>query len=170
MRILFQLLLLLAFVPVIATPSLSEGLVRDFNGKKWKEIDHHEDANGLVYEYTPEDQNQKNWTDKVTVQVFPGNKLSLKDYVSQFNAMMQSRKDVKFETKVVEDDPHQKVYEWTFTNQNGKPEMVGWMRVLSDDKALKALHVQVKNPSDVNALRTTWMPIIKEYNFTPQKA
>lgn len=168
MRLLLQLFFIAALLPLVAAPSLSEGLVREFNGKKWKEIDHHEDANGLVYEYTPVDQNQTNWTDKVTIQVFPGKSLSLKDYVTQFNSVMVKRKDVTFESRAIEDKPEEKIFEWSLINQGGQPEMIGWMRVLVDDKALKAIHVQQKRPNDVDALRNTWLPIIKEYDFTPR--
>jgi hypothetical protein len=147
--------------------SLSDSLKRDFKGKEWKELDHHEDESGLIYEYIPKEEGANKWSEKVTVQIFPGERLSLKDYLTQFHGMMQARSESGFKSTLLEDQPQEKIYEWTVHNSLGQFEMGGWMRVLTDDKALKAFHVQVKKPEDMTALRKQWVPLIKAYDFKP---
>lgn len=160
-----KLFLALALVPIICFASLSEGLNRNFAGKEWKEFDHHEDENGLVYEYIPKNQTSAEWNEKVTVQVFPGERLSITDYTGQFLEMMKNQPG--FKSEVLTNEPQEKIYEWTFNSPKGNLERIGWMRVISNGKALKAIHVQIKNPTNAES-RQTWLPILKNYDFDPR--
>lgn len=168
MRLPFRALLFLVLIPLTVVASLSEGLVRNFGQTKWKELKHSEDASGLVYEYIPADQESGRWTEKVTVQIYPGKNFSLTDFVKQFHALMQEQKDMTYHDQFLLNKPDEKIIEWSLLNKDNELETGGWLRILKDDKALKAINVELKKPTDFETHRTHWVQEIKSYDFAPR--
>lgn len=167
MKRLLQILAIVAMMPLGAS-NLSEGLNRKFNGENWTVASEHQDADGLAVQYIPSDETPDQWNEKVIVQVFPGQKYSMIDYANQFNAMMETNPDGKYAYHILNDQPNERIYEWWLTNPEGKQTHVGWIRITVDEKALKAIHAEVKNPKSPTAERTRWVETLKAYNFLPK--